>query len=111
AATETKIPGAAEIAQSVDAQRITMKVVGLDYQPNQFTVKVGQPVQWWIDGSEAEGCGRMLLAPQLGIRKILSDNSTTLISFTPTRTGEFPFNCGMGMMTPGSKITVIADGK
>jgi uncharacterized protein len=111
AATETKIPGAAEIAQSGDAQRITMKVVGLDYQPNQFTVKVGQPVQWWIDGSEAEGCGRLLIAPQLGIRKILSDSSTTLISFTPTRTGEFPFNCGMGMMTPGSKITVIADGK
>jgi sulfite exporter TauE/SafE/copper chaperone CopZ len=110
-ATEAKIPGAGEITASAEVQRITMKVVGLDYQPNQFTVKVGQPVQWWIDGSEAEGCGRMLLAPQLGIRKILSDNSTTLISFTPTRTGEFPFNCGMGMMTPGSKITVIADGK
>jgi plastocyanin domain-containing protein len=88
-----------------------MKVVGLDYLPNQFTVKVGQQVQWWIDGSGAEGCGRVLIAPQLGIQKVLSDRSTTLINFTPMRTGEFPFNCGMGMMTPGSKITVIADGK
>jgi uncharacterized protein len=110
ATTDAKTPGN-EIAQSAEAQRITMRVVGLDYLPNQFTVKVGAPVQWWIDGSEAEGCGRVLIAPQLGIRKILSDNSTTLISFTPTRTGEFPFNCGMGMMTPGSKITVSADGK
>lgn len=99
------------VAESSEPQRIAMKVVGFDYQPHQFIVKVGRPVQWWIDGSEAEGCGRLLIAPQLGIRKILSDTSTTLISFTPTRTGEFQFNCGMGMMTPDSKITVVGNDK
>ncbi len=90
-----------------EPQRISMKVVGLDYQPNQFSVKQGVPVQWWIDGSEADGCGRVLLAPQLGIEKLLSANSTTLITFTPDRPGDYAFNCGMGMMTPGSKITVL----
>jgi hypothetical protein len=88
-------------------QRISMKVVGLDYQPNRFTVKQGVPVEWWIDGSEAAGCGRILLAPRLRIQKFLSANSTTLITFTPDQTGEFAFNCGMGMMTPNSKITVV----
>jgi uncharacterized protein len=88
-------------------QRINMRVTGLEYQPHQFTVRQGVPVNWVIDGSEADGCGRMLLAPGLGIRKLLSDNSTTLIAFTPDKPGEYAFNCGMGMMTPGSKITVI----
>jgi uncharacterized protein len=88
-------------------QRISMKVVGLEYQPHQLAVKQGVPVEWWIDGSEAAGCGRMLLAPGLQIRKLLSDSSSTLISFTPDRPGEFAFNCGMGMMTPNSKIIVI----
>jgi hypothetical protein len=33
------------------AQLISMKVAGLDYKPNQFTVKQGTAVQWWIDAS------------------------------------------------------------
>ena len=96
---------------TTEPQRISMKVVGLDYQPNQFTVKQGVPVQWWIDASEAEGCGRVLVAPRLRIQKFLSASSTTLITFTPDQPGEFAFNCGMGMMTPGSKITVLPRAK
>jgi hypothetical protein len=96
---------------TTELQRISMKVVGLDYQPNQFTVKQGVPVQWWIDASEAEGCGRVLVAPRLRIQKFLSSSSTTLITFTPDQPGEFAFNCGMGMMTPGSTITVLPRAK
>jgi sulfite exporter TauE/SafE/copper chaperone CopZ len=90
-----------------EPQRISMKIVGLDYQPNRFAVRQGVPVEWWIDASDAEGCGRILLAPGLHIQKILSGISTTLIAFTPEKPGEFAFNCGMGMMTPDSKITVL----
>jgi sulfite exporter TauE/SafE/copper chaperone CopZ len=93
--------------QTAEPQRISMKVVGLDYQPHQFTVKQGVPVQWWIDASQADGCGRVLVSPRLRIQKILSANSTTLISFTPDQPGDYAFNCGMGMMTPDSKITVV----
>ena len=97
----------AQQAAVAEPQRISMKVVGLDYQPNRFTVKQGVPVEWWIDASEAEGCGRVLIAPRLQIQKILSSSSTTLIRFNPDRPGDYAFNCGMGMMTPGSKITVL----
>ena len=107
-AATTKTGGAVDGGvQTAEPQRISMRVVGLDYQPHQFTVKQGVPVQWWIDASEADGCGRVLIAPRLGIQKILSDSRTTLISFTPDKPGDYAFNCGMGMMTPDSKITVI----
>lgn len=102
---------AAQIDGTTAPQRISMKVVGLDYQPNRFTVKQGIPVQWWIDASQADGCGRILVAPRLRIQKILSANSTTLITFTPDKPGEYAFNCGMGMMTPDSKIIVTPSGK
>jgi uncharacterized protein len=92
-------------------QRISMKVVGLDYVPSQFTITQGVPVEWRIDASEASACGRFLIAPGLRIRKLLSDMSATLITFTPMQTGEFAFNCGMGMMNPDAKITVIAKNK
>ncbi len=60
------------------------------------------------DGRDAAGCGRGLYSPGLGIRKLLSSDGTTVIAFTPQQTGEFAFNCGMGMMTRGSKFTVVA---
>jgi sulfite exporter TauE/SafE/copper chaperone CopZ len=110
--TPTKQAGQAIVeTAAVEPQRISMKVVDFDYLPNKFTVKQGVPVEWWIDGSEAAGCGRVLVAPRLGIQKFLSRDSTTLIKFTPDKPGEYAFNCGMGMMTPNSKIIVLPNNK
>ena len=88
-------------------QVVEMKVVGFEYQPNRFTVKAGIPVEWRIDAREAEGCGRILISRSLGLQKFLSSNDTTVIAFTPELTGEYAFNCSMGMMTPGSGFTVV----
>ncbi len=88
-------------------QIIEMKIVGYQYEPHQFNVVQGIPVEWRVDGTLAQGCGRILLAPGAGVRKLLS-YGTTVISFTPQQTGDIRFNCAMGMMTPGSKITVLA---
>ena len=96
---------------ATDKQIVVMRIDGFSYIPNRFTVTQGVPVEWRIDASEAAACGRFLLAPGLGIRKILSDRSTTMISFVPQQAGEFGFNCGMGMMTPGSKFTVVPNAR
>jgi plastocyanin domain-containing protein len=97
----------AQMTAVQDKQVVVMRIDGYNYIPNRFTVTQGVPVEWRIDASEAAACGRFLLAPGLGIRKVLSDVSTTMISFTPQQAGDFGFNCGMGMMTPGSKFTVV----
>jgi sulfite exporter TauE/SafE len=83
-----------------------MKIDGFDYIPNRFTVKAGIPVEWRIDAREAEGCGRVLIMRGAGIAKLLSSETTTIISFTPKAAGELAFNCSMGMMTPRSGFTV-----
>jgi uncharacterized protein len=98
---------AAEVQPDGKAQRMSMTVVDFTYEPHQFTVKQGIPVEWWIDASKAVGCGQVLYAPELGIRKALSDTSTTLITFTPQQPGDYHFNCGMGMMTADATITVV----
>lgn len=94
-----------------DKQIANMKVVGLDYQPNRFAVTKGVPVEWRIDASEAEGCGRVLVIPKLRMSRLLSRSEPTIITFTPEETGDIAFNCGMGMMTPGSKFVVTASAK
>jgi sulfite exporter TauE/SafE/copper chaperone CopZ len=92
-------------------QVVTMRVVDFTYSPAVFTVKQGIPVEWRIDASEAVGCGLVILAPALRIRQRLSSVSTTSIAFTPRETGEFQFNCGMGMMSPWeSRFIVVPAG-
>jgi sulfite exporter TauE/SafE len=90
-------------------QIAVMRVDGYQYILNRFTVTQGVPVEWRIDGGNAAGCGRLLYAPKLGIRKLLASEGTTTITFTPKETGEFGFNCGMGMMTRGSKFIVVPE--
>jgi protein-disulfide isomerase/sulfite exporter TauE/SafE/copper chaperone CopZ len=90
-------------------QIVNMKLVGYTYQPNRFNVVAGVPVEWRVDGQQAAGCGRFLIAPRAGVRKILSSTDTTVITFTPQEPGEISFNCGMGMMTRNSKFIVRAN--
>jgi protein-disulfide isomerase/sulfite exporter TauE/SafE/copper chaperone CopZ len=90
-------------------QIVNMKLVGYTYQPNQFNVVAGVPVEWRVDGQQAAGCGRFLIAPRAGVRKILSSSDTTVITFTPQAAGEISFNCSMGMMTRNSKFIVRAN--
>jgi uncharacterized protein len=93
----------------VDGHQVAdMKVVGLNYEPHRFVVRQGIPVRWRISAQEAEGCGRVLIVRKLAIRKFLSASADTVITFTPDQPGEIDFNCGMGMMTPGSKFIVVA---
>ena len=88
-------------------QIVKMKASGYTYTPNRFTVVEGVPVEWQVDGANAAGCGKVIVMPTLGVSKYLSSQGITTITFTPTKTGEIPFNCSMGMMTRGSGFTVV----
>ena len=88
-------------------QIVKMKVIGLSYSPHTFTVAKGIPVEWYIDGSQAEGCAQVITVPSLGITEYLSQKSVKVITFTPESTGKIPFSCTMGMTTRGSAFTVV----
>ena len=107
AATQAERADTATAQMEGGKQVAVMRVIDFGYEPSHIVVRQGVPVEWRIDASEAAGCGRILVAPALGIRRILSDKSTSTIAFTPLQTGDFAFNCSMGMMTPGAKITVV----
>ncbi len=95
-------------AEVVDGRQVVrMKVVGLDYEPSQFTVRAGQPVEWLIDGSGALGCARTLVVPKLGLTEVLQKNKIKKITFTPQKVGKISFSCSMGMTTPGAAFNVV----
>jgi sulfite exporter TauE/SafE/copper chaperone CopZ len=96
-------PGIGTVVATVNdqSQIIEMKVMGLDYFPKAFTIKRGVPVEWKIDGRQAQGCAGVLAVPSLGITRRLSISDVTVIRFTPEKTGSIKFSCGMGMAGPG----------
>ena len=107
--TAAKRGAACKQFRSIDGKQIVdMKIVGYRYVPYQFAVLQGVPVEWRIDAQQAAGCGRILVAPKAGVRKLLPFGPTS-ITFTPQEPGDIRFNCGMGMMTRGAKITVLAN--
>ncbi len=87
-----------------DTQVIKMAVTGSGYEPSTLTVQVGKPVTWQIDGTNAGGCTKYIIAQEFGISKRLDPGINTF-QFTPTKTGTFPFQCSMNMVR-GKMIVV-----
>lgn len=85
------------VSEAGDKQVVNMAVDGISYLPASLTVKQGVPVEWHIDGSQAEGCAQVITVPSLGITKQLSTKTDNVITFTPTEVGKVNFSCTMGM--------------
>jgi sulfite exporter TauE/SafE len=88
-------------------QHVSMKISYLTYNPSNITLVQGIPVEWRIDASEAKGCARVLVIPDLGLTFDLSEPEQT-IRFVPKDVGRFRFMCSMGMTTPGAALTVVS---
>src|SRR5216684_927798 len=109
AANQARLPNQQSVPVVDGKQIVNMTIRGYTYEHHQFAVTAGVPVEWRIDGRQAAGCGRFLMAPKIGVRKILSYDDVTVISFTPQEPGNYYFNCSMGMMTRDSKFIVSAN--
>lgn len=84
------------VPERKEPQIIRMDQLADGYEPNEFTVKRGQPVRWVIDSKESYSCAVSLVSPKLGVKKILKPGEN-VIEFTPKSAGDIPFSCSMGM--------------
>ena len=66
------------------------------YNPETVKLKVGVPAEIKLTNDGARGCIRAFIVPDLNLRSLVSDSSSTL-TFTPQKTGKIPFTCSMGM--------------
>ncbi len=87
-----------------NVQEVRMTQGGTGYSPNQFTVKKGSPVRWIINSTNQYTCASFISMPAYKISKPLKAGEN-IIEFTPTKTGDIPFSCSMGMYR--GKFTVI----
>jgi plastocyanin domain-containing protein len=78
-------------------QEVNVTVKG-GYDPDVIVVKQGQPVRLNFYRDETASCSEQVVFGDFGIARDLPAYKTTPIEFTPDKTGEFTFACGMKMM-------------
>ncbi len=90
------------LAPMVDGKQIVkMTVLGVQYDPNYFKVKVGIPVRWEITSSGQSGCASGAIIARGLIDDVVYLNpeagQVMVKEFTPLNTGKYSFTCSMGM--------------
>ncbi|HXG65545.1 MAG TPA: cupredoxin domain-containing protein, partial [Blastocatellia bacterium] len=86
-------------------QEVDITVKG-GYSPDVIVVRKGAPVRLNFYRDETSSCSEQVVFGDFGIARDLPAFKTTPIEFTPDKTGEFTFTCGMNMMR--GKIIVEA---
>ena len=78
-------------------QEVKITVKG-GYSPDVVVVKRGVPVRLEFFRDETASCSDQVILGDFGIARDLPAFKTTTIEFTPDKTGEFSFTCGMNML-------------
>ncbi len=87
-------------------QEIKVTVKG-GYSPDVIVVRQGVPVRLDFYRDETSSCSERVVFGDFSIAKDLPAFKTTPIEFTPEKSGEFIFACGMNMIR--GKLIVESD--
>ncbi len=81
---------------AVQTARITVGEQG--YEPSRLTLRSGVPARLTFVRTTDKTCGTAVVFPSLNIRRELPLNQSVDIEFTPQKTGDIEFLCGMNML-------------
>jgi len=76
---------------------VKIKVDKNGFSPASIEVEAGHKLNLVFNRAADNNCGNVVVFPSLKIRKTLPLKKNVIVSFTPSKTGEVAFTCGMGM--------------
>ena len=68
------------------------------YEPARVTLRAGTPARITFVRTTDKTCGTEVVFPSLNIKRALPLNEPVVIEFTPAKSGDIAFACGMGML-------------
>lgn len=83
---------------AVKVQTASVALTERGYEPASFKLHRGVPARVTFTRKVSATCGTEIVLPEYGIRRALPLNDPVVVEFTPKKTGEFTFSCGMGML-------------
>ena len=78
-------------------QDVEITITSDGYNPDYIRVRKGFPVTITLKTQNAYSCASAFRIPSLGISRDLQPNETQTIIFTPTKIGQIPFSCSLGL--------------
>ncbi|MBP3730632.1 MAG: sulfite exporter TauE/SafE family protein, partial [Mailhella sp.] len=104
AASDNKavMPGIRAVSKGNGQEVVSQADYGA-YDP--IVVQKGLPVTWILVMPEGKliGCNNEIVIPGFGIQKKLEEGNN-MITFTPEKSGVFPFSCWMGMIHSSIRV-------
>ncbi len=79
-------------------QTVSLSVTDQGFTPDHVKVKKGEPLDLVITRKTDKTCATALNIPDYGIKRDLPLNEAVTVSFTPKKSGEIKYSCGMGML-------------
>lgn len=80
------------------AQTAKVIVSEQGYEPAAVTLRAGTPARITFVRTTDKTCGTEVVFPSSNIRRALPLNEPVVIEFTPAKTGDIAFVCGMNML-------------
>jgi len=83
---------------NVAAQTAKVVVEEQGYEPARVTLRAGSPARITFVRTTDKTCGTEVVFPSLNIKRALPLNEPVVIEFTPRKSGDIAFACGMNML-------------
>jgi plastocyanin domain-containing protein len=80
-------------------QAIEMQVTGEGFVPARIQVKKGQPVKLVVTRKTDRTCATEIVIREMGINQPLPLNKPVTVQFTPAKSGQLRYACGMDMIS------------
>ena len=80
------------------AQTAKVVVSEQGYEPAKVTLRAGTPARITFVRTTDKTCGTEVVFPSLNIKRALPLNEPVVIEFTPAKSGDVAFACGMNML-------------
>jgi RND family efflux transporter MFP subunit len=91
-------PVARAPADSARPQAARVLVTEKGFEPDKVTLRAGSPARLTFVRTTDKTCGTEVVFPSLNIKRALPLNEPVEIEFTPAKTGDVAFACGMNML-------------
>lgn len=91
-------PAKAVQAKQLEHKQTATVLIDNGYNPSVIEVKKGKPVELTFTGGKNIGCGGTVVFKTLKLSGDCATGKSVTLKFTPTKKGEIPFTCGMGML-------------
>jgi RND family efflux transporter MFP subunit len=92
------VGGSPGTSQAVDVQAAKIAVTEKGFEPDTVRVRAGARARLTFVRTTDKTCGTEVVFPSLNVKRALPLNEPVVIEFTPAKTGDVAFACGMNML-------------